>query len=130
VSGYSRGESYQFSGRDRPVVSAFSVQGVPEYVLSDNGPEFTAEAVRDWPNRLGVRTLFIELGSPRENGYIEAFNRKLRDKLLNKEIFTMLLEVKMLIEVWRKEYNHLRPYSSLGYRPPAPEAIMPSYQSV
>ena len=108
----------------------FLSKGIPEYVRSDNGPEFTAEAVRDWLNRLGVKALFIELGSPWENGYIESFNGKLRDELLNREVFTTLLEAKVLIEAWRKEYNHVRPHSSLGYRPPAPEAIMPSYQAV
>jgi transposase InsO family protein len=107
----------------------FLSRGIPEYVRSDNGPEFTAEAVRDWLNRLGVRTLFIELGSPWENGYIESFNGKLRDELLNREVFTTLLEAKVLIEAWRKEYNHLRPHSSLACRPPAPEAMMLSYQT-
>ena len=75
--------------------------------------------------RLGVQTLFIEPGSPWENGYNESFNRKLRDELLNGEIFTTLLEAQVLIENWRKEYNHIRPHSSLGYKPPAPEAIQP-----
>jgi transposase InsO family protein len=74
--------------------------------------------------RIGVKTLFIEPGSPWENGYIESFNGKLRDELLNREIFTTLEEAKALIEQWRQEYNHHRPHSSLGYRPPAPEAIM------
>ena len=100
---------------------------VPEYIRSDNGPEFTAKAVRDWLNRLEVKTLFIELGSPWENGYIESFNGKLRDELLNREIFTKLLEAKVLMENWQKEYNQIRPHSSLGYRPPAPEAIKPFY---
>jgi len=97
-------------------------RGIPEHIRSDNGPEFTAKAVRDWLNRLGVKTLFIEPGSPWENGYIESFNGKLRDELLNREIFTTLTEAKVLIEQWRKEYNQVRPHSSLGYRPPAPEA--------
>ncbi len=86
------------------------------------GPEFTAEAVRRWLNRLGVKTLFIEPGSPWENGYIESFNGKLRDELLNREVFTTLTEAKVLIEQWRREYNQVRPHSSLGYQPPAPEA--------
>ena len=73
--------------------------------------------------RLGVQTLFIELGSPWENGYIESFNGKLRDELLNREIFTTLTEAKVLIKQWRGEYNHIQPHSSLGYKPPAPEAI-------
>jgi transposase InsO family protein len=80
--------------------------------------------VRKWLNRLGVRTLFIERGSPWENGYIESFNGKLRDELLNREIFTTLEEARVLIEQWRKEYNQVRPHSALGYRPPAPEAIL------
>jgi transposase InsO family protein len=102
----------------------FIFRGVPEHIRSDNGPEFTARAVRKWLERLGVKTLFIEPGSPWENGYIESFNGKLRDELLNREIFTTLTEAKILIEQWRKEYNQVRPHSSLGYRPPAPEAIM------
>jgi len=103
----------------------FVFRGTPEYIRSDNGPEFTAKAVRDWLNELGVKTLFIERGSPWENGYIESFNGKLRDELLNGEIFTTLLEAKVLIENWRKEYNQARPHSALRYRPPAPEAIQP-----
>ena len=97
-------------------------RGIPEHIRSDNGPEFTAKAVRRWLNCLGVKTLFIEPGSPWENGYIESFNGKMRDELLNREIFTTLTEAKVLIEQWRKEYNQVRPHSSLGYRPPAPEA--------
>jgi putative transposase len=103
----------------------FVFRGIPEHVRSDNGPEFTAEAVRSWLNRLGAKTLFIEPGSPWENGYIESFNGKLRDELLNREIFTTLTEAKVLIADWRKEYNQFRPHSSLHYRPPAPEAKMP-----
>jgi len=103
----------------------FMHRGVPSYIRSDNGPEFTAKAVRNWLNGLGVGTLFIEPGSPWENGYIESFNGKLRDELLNREIFTTLMEAKVLIERWRKEYNTVRPHSSLGYKPPAPEAVMP-----
>jgi putative transposase len=99
-------------------------RGVPEYIRSDNGSEFTAKMVRQWLNRLGVKTLFIDPGSPWENGYIESFNGKLRDELLNREIFTTLEEAKVLIEQWRREYNQVRPHSALGYRPPAPEAIM------
>jgi len=106
----------------------FLSRGIPEYIRSDNGLEFTAKAVRDWLNRLEVKTLFIELGSPWGNGYIESFNGKLRDELLNREIFTTLLEAKVLIENWRREYNQFRPHSSLGYRPPAPEVIQPIYR--
>jgi len=100
-------------------------RGIPEHIRSDNGSEFTAKAVRGWLNRLGIRTLFIEPGSPWENGYIESFNGKLRDELLNREIFMTLTEAKVLIEQWRQEYNQIRPHSSLGYRPPAPEARIP-----
>ena len=102
----------------------FIFRGIPEHIRSDNGPEFTAKAIRSWLNRLGVKTLFIEPGSPWENGYIESFNGKLRDELLNREIFMSLEEAKVLIEQWRREYNQVRPHSSLGYRPPAPEAIL------
>ena len=98
-------------------------KGLPDHIRSDNGPEFTATAVREWLGKIGVKTLFIEPGSPWENGYIESFNGKLRDELLNREIFTSLLEAKVLIENWRREYNHIRPHSALGYRPPAPQAI-------
>ena len=107
----------------------FVYRGVPEYIRSDNGPEFTASVVRKWLDRMGVKTLFIEPGSPWENGYIESFNGKLRDELLNVEIFDTLFEAKVLVEGWRREYNTLRPHSSLGYRPPAPEAIEPLPQS-
>jgi len=103
----------------------FVFRGIPAYIRSDNGPEFTAKAVRRWLNHLEVTTLFIERGSPWENGYIESFNGKLRDELLNREIFTTLTEAKILIEEWRKEYNQARPHSALDYRPPAPEAIIP-----
>ena len=99
---------------------------VPNYIRSDNGSEFTAKAVRRWLNNLGVETLFIEPGSPWENGYIESFNSRFRDELLNREIFTTLLEAKVLIESWRRRYNTVRPHSALGYKPPAPEAILTS----
>ncbi len=102
----------------------FIMKGLPEHIRSDNGPEFTAKAIRGWLNRIGVKTLFIEPGSPWENGYVESFNGKLRDEFLNREIFTTLTEAKVLIEQWRQEYNQIRPHSSLGYRPPAPEAIL------
>jgi transposase InsO family protein len=102
----------------------FIFRGIPEHIRSDNGPEFTARAVRKWLSRLGVKTLFIERGSPWENGYIESFNGKMRDELLDREIFTTMTEAKVLISEWRKEYNHIRPHSSLNYRPPAPEAIL------
>ena len=102
----------------------FISRGIPEYIRSDNGSEFTAKAVREWLRNLGIGTLFIEPGSPWENGYVESFNGKLRDELLNREIFDTLLEVRVLLERWRWEYNYNRPHSSLGYRPPAPEAFL------
>lgn len=102
----------------------FICRGIPDHIRSDNGGEFTAKAVRKWLNRLGVKTLFIDPGSPWENGYIESFNGKFRDELLDQEVFTTLLEAHVLIEAWRREYNQVRPHSSLHYRPPAPEAIM------
>jgi putative transposase len=101
----------------------FLEHGIPGHVRSDNGPEFVAKAVRGWLANLGVTTLFIEPGSPWENGYVESFNGKLRDELLNGEFFYTLKEAQILIEHWRREYNHLRPHSSLGGRPPAPETI-------
>lgn len=102
----------------------FIIRGIPEYIRSDKGSEFTAKAVREWLKNLGIGTLFIEPGSPWENGYVESFNGKLRDELLNLEIFDTLLEVRVLLECWRWEYNCCRPHSSLVYRPPAPEAFM------
>lgn len=101
-----------------------ATRGVPGHIRSDNGSEFTARAVRRWLEKVGVKTLFIEPGSPWENGYVESFNGKLRDELLEREIFYSLEEAKVLIEMWRKHYNTKRPHSSLGYRPPAPEAIV------
>ncbi len=103
----------------------FAQRGVPKYIRSDNGPEFTAKAVRDWLKDLGVTTLYIEPGSPWENGYVESFHGRMRDELLNGEIFYTLLEAKVLIEQWRKHYNHVRPHSALGYKPPAPETRVP-----
>lgn len=103
----------------------FIRRGVPKYIRSDNGSEFTAKKVRQWLKRIGVQTLFIAPGSPWENGYVESFNGKLRDELLDRELFDTLLEAKVLIERWRKHYNTVRPHSSLGYQPPAPEAIQP-----
>ena len=101
-------------------------KGVPEHIRSDNGPEFTARAVREWLEGVGARTLYIEPGSPWENGYVESFNGKLRDELLDREVFYMLLEAQVLTERYRQTYNRIRRHSSLGYRPPAPEAILPS----
>ena len=101
----------------------FVKRGTPEYIRSDNGSEFTAHAVRNWLNEVGVTTLFIEPGSPWENGYVESFNGKFRDELLNGEIFYTLREAQVIIERWRQEYNTFRLHSALGYRPPAPETV-------
>lgn len=102
----------------------FCTRGLPDYIRSDNGPEFTAQQVQQWLSGLSVGPLFIEKGSPWENGYIESFNGKLRDELLDGEIFYTLKEAQVLIEDWRRHYNTQRPHSSLNYRPPAPEAIL------
>ena len=103
----------------------FVERGTPVYIRSDNGSEFTAKAVREWLERVDVQTLFIAPGSPWENGYVESFNGKLRDELLNGELFYTLKEAQVIIERWRQFYNRERPHSSLGYRPPAPKAIQP-----
>jgi len=102
----------------------FIQRGVPVHIRSDSGAECTAKRVRSWLSNLQIKPLFIEPGSPWENGYIESFNGKMRDELLNGEIFYTLKESEILIEMWRKEYNTVRPHSSLGYRPPVPAAIM------
>lgn len=99
----------------------FIARGCPGHLRADNGPEFCATVVRAWLHWLEVRTLFIEPGSPGENGYSESFNGKLRDELLDREIFYTLQEARILIEWWRQDYNGVRPHSALGYRPPAPE---------
>jgi len=104
--------------------------GVPKHIRSDNGSEFIALKLREWLQKLGVKTLYIEPGSPWENGYIESFNGKMRDELLNIEIFDTLKEAQVLCEWWRKSYNTVRPHSSLGYRPPVPEAIRPRPMAV
>lgn len=101
----------------------FILRGPPAHIRSDNGPEFIATAVKGWLGQIGVQTLYITPGSPWENGYCESFNGSLRDELLNGEIFYSLAEAQILIEAWRRHYNTVRPHSSLGYRPPAPEAV-------
>ena len=106
----------------------FIARGTPGFIRSDNGPdngpEFVALAVEGWITGVGAKTAYIEPGSPWENGYAESFNGKLRDELLRMEVFNTLLEAKILIEQWRVHYNTVRPHSSLGYRPAAPEVIM------
>ena len=103
----------------------FILRGVPGHIRSDNGPEFVAKAVQGWIGGVGAKTAFIEPGSPWENGYVESFNGKLRDELLNAEVFHTLAEARVLIEQWRRHYNTRRPHSALGYRPPAPEVFLP-----
>ena len=100
-------------------------RGTPAHIRSDNGPEFVAKAVRHWISAVGSNTAYIEPGSPWENGYVESFNSKLRDELLNGEVFYSLKEAKIVIEAWRRHYNAIRPHSALGWRPPAPEIRTP-----
>ena len=105
----------------------FILRGVPGHVRSDNGPEFVARAVQEWIAAVGARTAYIEPGSPWENGYVESFNARLRDELLDGEIFYTLREAKIVIESWRRHYNAIRPHASLGYRAPAPEVFVPAF---
>jgi transposase InsO family protein len=102
------------------LADAMVVKGVPQFIRSDNGPEMTALEVKRWLQEVGSKTLFIEPGSPWENGYCESFNGKLRDEFLDGEIFYSLKEAQVLTEQWRRTYNQIRPHSSLNYRPPAP----------
>jgi transposase InsO family protein len=103
----------------------FILRGIPGHVRSDNGPEFIAEAVREWIAAVGAKTAYIAPGSPWENGYVESFNARMRDELLNGEIFYSLKEAQIIIEGWRRHYNTVRPHASLDYRPPAPEVFVP-----
>ena len=105
----------------------FILRGIPSHIRSDNGPEFVAKAVREWIAAVGAKTAYIEPGSPWENGYVESFNARLRDELLNGEIFYTLREAQIVIESWRRHYNAIRPHASLGYRPPAPEVFVPAF---
>jgi len=102
----------------------FILRGIPGHIRSDNGPEFIAKSVREWITAAGAKTAYIEPGSPWENGYIESFNARLRDELLNGEIFYTLREAQIVIESWRRHYNSIRPHASLGYKPPAPEVFV------
>jgi len=104
----------------------FLARGIPEHIRSDNGPEFIAEAVQRWIAAVGAKTAYIAPGSPWENGYVESFNARLRDELLNGEIFYSLREAQIVIESWRRHYNAVRPHASLDYKPPAPEAFVPA----
>ena len=102
----------------------FILRGPPEFIRSNNGPEFVATKVRDWIDAVGAKTAFIERGPPWENGYCESFNARFRNELLDGEIFYTLCEAQILIERWRRHYNTVRPHSALSYRPPAPESIV------
>jgi transposase InsO family protein len=104
----------------------FILRGVPEHIRSDNGAEFTAKAVQEWITAVGAKTAYIAPGSPWENGFIESFNARLRDELLDGEIFYSLKEAQVIIESWRRHYNTVRPHGSLGYRAPAPEVFVPA----
>jgi putative transposase len=104
----------------------FLARGIPGHIRSDNGPEFVAEAVQKWIAAVGAKTAYIAPGSPWENGYVESFNARLRDELLNGEIFYSLREAQIVIESWRRHYNAVRPHASLGYKPPAPEVFVPA----
>ncbi len=99
-------------------------RGTPGFIRSDNGPEFVVVAVKGWIIGVGAKTAYIEPGSPWENGYVESFNGKLRDELLNTELLNSLAEARVVIEQWRTHYNTVRPHSSLGYRPPAPGVLL------
>jgi len=104
----------------------FILRGIPEHIRSDNGPEFVATAVQDWIGAVGAKTAYITPGSPWENGFIESFNARLRDELLDGEIFYTLREAQIVIESWRRHYNTVRPHASIGYRAPAPEVFVPA----
>jgi transposase InsO family protein len=104
----------------------FILRGVPAHIRSDNGPEFVARTVQGWIAAVGAKTAYITPGSPWENGYVEPFNARLRDELLDGEIFYSLREAEVVIESWRRHYNSIRPHASLGFRPPAPEVVLPT----
>jgi transposase InsO family protein len=106
------------------LADVMQTRGVPEHLRSDNGPEMVAKNLRRWLGKLGTRTVYITPGSPWENGYCESFNGRLRDELLNGELFYTLREAQVLIERWRVHYNTVRPHGALGYRPPAPETAL------
>ena len=107
----------------------FILRGPPAFIRSDNGPEFIAQAVRNWIASVGSKTAYIEPGSPWENGYCESFNARFRDELLNGEIFYSLKEARIIIEQWRRHFNTIRPHSALGWKPPRPEAVIPMDQT-
>jgi putative transposase len=112
--------------RDRAQASVIILRGVPGHVRSDNGPEFVARAVQEWIAAVGAKTPYIQPGSPWQNGYVESFNARVRDELLDGEIFYTLREAKIVIESWRRHYNAIRPHASLSYRAPTPEVFVPA----
>ncbi len=105
----------------------FILRGVPGHIRSDNGPEFIAQAVQDWITAVGAKTAYIAPGSPWENGYVESFNARFRDELLDGEIFYSLREAQVIIESWRRHFNTVRPHGSINYKPPAPEVFVPAF---
>ena len=105
----------------------FILRGVPAHIRSDNGPEFVAKQVQRWIAAVGAKTAHIAPGSPWENGCVESFNARLRDELLNGEIFHSLREAQVVVESWRRHHNTVRPHASLGFRPPAPEVVLPAF---
>ena len=107
------------------LANAMSDNGIPEYIRSDNGPEFIAKDLRSWLCNIGVKTAYIEPGNPWENGFCESFNGTFRDNLLDGEIFYSLKETQIIVGEWVKHSNHVRPHSALGYRPPAPQTQVP-----
>jgi putative transposase len=117
------------SWRNNDIIEALSdlmvARGCPEYLRSDNGSEFTAKKVQQWLAEIGVITAYIEPGSPWENGYCESFNARMRSEFLNGELFGNLYEAEVLAKRWVEYYNTIRPHSSLGGRPPAPQMFIP-----
>jgi putative transposase len=105
----------------------FILRGVPAHIRSDHGPEFAAKAVQTWIAAVGAKAAYIAPGSPWENGFVESFNARLRDELLNGEIFYSLREAQVVIESWRRHFNAVRPHASLGFKPPAPEVFVPAF---
>ncbi len=106
------------------LTEVFVERALPDFIRSDNGSEFTAKVLRDWLQKLNVKTAYIEPVCPWENGYNESFNGKFRDEFLSCEVFYTLKEASVLTDKWKYVYNHIRPHTSLGYKPPAPPAKM------
>jgi transposase InsO family protein len=125
MTGYGTGTTHE--RHDHAPSDIFILRGVPEHIRSDNGPEFIARAVQDWIAAVGAKTAYIEPGSPWENGFVESFNGRLRDELLDGEIFYSRAEAKIVIESWRRHFSAVRPHGSLGYKPPAPEVFVPAF---